>query len=149
MSEETIENITKSDGNFAPTFVDHHLLPDMNFSGHCLIKNDISVLKNVINLYISYILNPQLRNLNTEFTLSNCLFGPVKLTKNTYLDKYKYIGYGIGFDSRSEFLFTDGSFGKNVIIFGADMSSYVHIDNKEKGILLLGKGPTQVLDDTT
>ena len=26
MSEESIENITKSDSNFAPTFVDHHLL---------------------------------------------------------------------------------------------------------------------------
>ena len=27
MSEENIENITKSDSNFAPTFVDHHVLP--------------------------------------------------------------------------------------------------------------------------
>ena len=32
MSEVSIENITKSDSKFAPTFVDHHLLPDMNFS---------------------------------------------------------------------------------------------------------------------
>ena len=38
MSEENIENVTKSDSNFAPTFVDHQLLPDMNFNGHCLIK---------------------------------------------------------------------------------------------------------------
>ena len=38
---------------------------------------------------------------------------------------------------------------KNVIIFGADMSSSVHIDNKEKGILILDEGPTQGLDDTT
>ena len=36
MSEENIENITKSDSNFAPTFVDHHLLPDINFNEHCL-----------------------------------------------------------------------------------------------------------------
>ena len=26
MSKENIENITKSDSNFAPTFVEHHLL---------------------------------------------------------------------------------------------------------------------------
>ena len=39
MSEENIENITKSDSNFAPTFVDHHVLPDINFNGHCLINN--------------------------------------------------------------------------------------------------------------
>ena len=53
MSEKIIENITKSNSNFALTFVDHHLLPDMNFNGHCLIKNNISISKKVINLYIS------------------------------------------------------------------------------------------------
>ena len=38
---------------------------------------------------------------------------------------------------------------KNVIIFGADMSSSVHVDNKGKDILILGEGPTWGLDDTT
>ena len=42
------------------------------------------------------------------------------------------------------FLHPDGETGKNVIIFGADMSSSVHVDNKKKDILILGKGPTQV-----
>ena len=73
MSEESIENITKSDSNFAPTFVDHYLVPDMNFNGHCLIKSNISIPKKVINLYISYTLCLQLRNLSTDFTLGNCL----------------------------------------------------------------------------
>ena len=52
-------------------------------------------------------LNPWLRNLNTDFTLDNWLFGSVKLTENADPDKYKYSGCGIGFDSRSKFLFTD------------------------------------------
>ena len=52
-------------------------------NGHCLINNNISISKQVINIHISYILNPWLRNLNTDFTLKNCLFGSVKLTKNT------------------------------------------------------------------
>ena len=69
MPEESTENITKSDNNFTPTFAEHHLLPDMNFNGHCLIKKDISVPKKVINLYVSYTLGPQLRNLNTDCTL--------------------------------------------------------------------------------
>ena len=103
----------------------------------------------MINLYISCTLGSQLRNLNIDFTLSNCLFGSVKLTKNADLDKYKYTGYGIEFQSRSEFSFTDGSFGKKVIIFGADTSSFVHTANKGKGILILGEEPTQGLDDTT
>ena len=43
----------------------------------------------------------------------------------------------------------DGSYGKNVIIFGADKSSSVDIDNKGKDILILGEGSTQGLHDTT
>ena len=64
------------------------------------------------------------------------LFGSVKLAKNADLDKYIYSGYGIGFDSRSELSISDGSVGKNVITFGFDINSSVHIDNK-------GKDPTQ------
>ena len=32
MSEESIETMTRSDSNFASTFVYHHLFPDMNFN---------------------------------------------------------------------------------------------------------------------
>ena len=96
MSEESLENINISDRNFAPTFVDHHSLSDINFNGECLIKNSTSVPKKVINLYISYTLGPRLRNSNKDFTLSNFLFWTVKLTKNAHLDKYKYNGYSIG-----------------------------------------------------
>ena len=39
--------------------------------------------------------------------------------------------------------------GKKIIIFGVDMSSSLHIDNKGKDILILGEGPTEGLDDTT
>ena len=101
-----------------------------------------------MNLCNSYTLGPKLRNLNTYFTLGNCLFGSAKLTKNVHLDKYKYSGYSIGFDSRSEFSLPDSALGQNVIIFGADMSSSVHVVNKGKDILILDERPTQGLDDT-
>ena len=39
--------------------------------------------------------------------------------------------------------------GKNVIIFGADISSSVHIDNKEKDMLIHGEGPILEFDDTS
>ena len=58
MLEENIKNITKLDINLVPTFVDHHVLPDKNFNGHCLINDNISIPKYVINLYISYKLSP-------------------------------------------------------------------------------------------
>ena len=41
------------------------------------------------------------------------------------------------------------SWEKNVIIFGADMSLSVHVDNYGKDILILGEEPTQGLDATT
>ena len=47
MSEENIENITKSDSNFAPTFVDQHLIPYISFNRHCLIKRNISISKKI------------------------------------------------------------------------------------------------------
>ena len=52
ISEENIENITKSDRNFAPTFADHHVLQDINFNGDCLINN-FDIPEEVRNIYIS------------------------------------------------------------------------------------------------
>ena len=95
-----------------------------------------------VNLYICYTLDRWSRYLVIDFVLGYCFFGSENLTKDADPDKDKYSGYGIGFNSRSQFSFTDGSMGKNVIIFGADMSSFVHVDNNEKDILILGEGPT-------
>ena len=38
--------------------------------------------------------------------------------------------------------------GQKVLIFGADMSSSIHIDNKKKDILVLGRGPKKGLEST-
>ena len=70
------------------------------------------------------------------------------MTENADIDKYGYSGYEIGFDKRSRLLFSGGEFGQNVIIFGADMSSSVQVNNKTKDILILGKGPTEGLEHT-
>ena len=58
--------------------------------------------------------------------------------KNADIEKYRYSGYGIGSDRRSSFSFPSGGFGPNVLIFGADMSSSIHIDNTKNDILVLG-----------
>ena len=50
------------------------------------------------------------------------MFGAVKLTKNADPDKYKYSGYGIGFDLQSEFLLPDGSMGKMLLLLEATWS---------------------------
>ena len=111
----------------------------MEFKGICLKQDSVSFLqkKKVVNLYISYELDTSSKDLNTDFTLGNCLFGAVKLTKNADPDKYKYSSYGIGFDSCSRFSWTDESEGKSAIIFQVDNGSSVHIDGRNKNILAL------------
>ena len=141
MPEECIENITKSNSNFVPTFVDHYSLPNIIFNEHYLIKSNISIpKKSNKSIYICYISGTQLRNTSTDFTLSNCLFGSVKLTKNADPNKYKCNNYIVGFDSRSEFPYTGGSIGRHIVIVGGDISSTVYVDNKGKSNLILGEG---------
>ena len=80
---------------------------------------------------------------NFDLALENCLFGAINLTKNNDIDNHKYLGYGIEFDARETFLFFDGSFAQNVIIFGANMRYPIHANNKTKDILILGEGLTR------
>ena len=70
------------------------------------------------------------------------------MTKNADINKYKYSGYGIGFDRHGGFSSPGIGLGRNVISFGVDMSSSTKIDNRKKDILTLGKGPTQELRHT-
>ena len=122
----------------------------LEFKGICIKQEDRTVFipKYVVNLYIFCELNMWPQDLNAEFTLKDCLFGNVRITKNTDSNKYSCSGCGIRFDSHSLILLPH-DWGKNAIIFGADMSSSVHVNNKNKDILILGKGKTKGLDNTT
>ena len=60
-----------------------------------------STPNSVVNLFIAWELNIWSRDLDTDFTLKDCLFGTLKPTKNGDPDKYSYSWYGTGFDSRS------------------------------------------------
>ena len=86
-----------------------------------------------VNIYIVYELGVSSPN-DSDPTIKKCLSGAVTLTKSADIEKYGYSGYGIGFDRRSRFSFPSGGFGQNVLIFGADMSSFPHIDNKKRHI---------------
>ena len=118
----------------------------LSFIGYLLKQDKVTYNHgSIINIYIVYRLTPYVNT--SGITLENCLFGAVKLTKNADSDKYKYSGYGIGFDSRGSFSHSSGGYGKNVIIFGADMSSSAHANNK-RNILVLGKDFIQGMDNT-
>ena len=84
----------------------------------------------IVNIYIIYRLTPDTKD--SSVTLQNCLFGAVKLTKNADIDEYKFSGYGIGFYSRGSFSHPSGGYGRNVVIFEADLSSSTHANNKTR-----------------
>ena len=99
----------------------------------------------ILNIYIVYELGAS-SPYGNDHTLKNYFFSVVTLTKYADIDKYWYSGYGIGFDRKSVSSFPGGGFRQNILIFGADMSSSAHIDNKKKDIFVLGKGPAQGLE---
>ena len=78
-------------------------------------------------------------------TLENCLFGAAKLSKNDDISKYKYSGYVFWIRN---FFTSKWSIGKNVIIFGAYMSSSARANNKTRSILVLVKDFIQGIDNT-
>ena len=84
----------------------------------------------IVDIYIVYEID-RCRNISSYSTLENYFFGAVKLTKHVDIDMYKYSGYGIGFDRKGSFLIGN-EIGKNVIVFGVDMRSSSHNDNKKK-----------------
>ena len=115
----------------------------VKFNGISLKQDKLTyTLGKIVNIYIVYEISKSI-NISNYPTLENCLFSAVSLTKNADIDRYKYSGYGIGFDRHGSFSFPGTGLGRNVIIFGVDMSSSTKIDNRKKDILILGKGPTQ------
>ena len=62
-----------------------------------------------MKLFMVYELDRWSQDLKAVFTLKDCIFGAIKLTKNADPDKYFYLGYGTGFDPRS--LFSYPGFG--------------------------------------
>ena len=86
----------------------------LKFVGICLKRYQVAYrYKKVVSIYVIYEENLWENAQGADFTLGNSLFGAVKMTKNTAIDKYSYSGYGIGFDARGSFLLLNGSwFGK-------------------------------------
>ena len=132
LSAEGIKPPTTSDNSLTPELSYYGTKTRVKFTGSCLKQPKSSYThEKVVNIYNVYELGASTSQDNDP-TLKYCLFGAVTLTKNANIGKYRYSGYGIGFDRRSSFSFPSGGFGQNILIFGVDMSSSAHIDNKKK-----------------
>ena len=148
LSDESIKPPTTTNNSLTPKLNYYGTKTKIKFTGSYLKQSSHIFTNNkIVNIYIVYELAASSSH-DSDPTIKNCLFGAVTLTKKADIEKYKYSGYGIGFDRRSNFSFPSGGFGQNVLIFGADMSTSIHIDNNKKDILVLGRGPTQGLEST-
>ena len=117
LSDERINSIKTSDYGITPKLNYYGTKARVEFNGRCLKQDKITYTHvNIVNIYIVY----ELTGCNSddnENTVKNTLFGAVTLTKNA--DIYKCFSFPV-FGSR-----------QNVIIFGVDMSTSVHVDNKK------------------
>ena len=112
-------------------------------------ENDIISGGPIINIYIVYETSP--RTINSNFVFRDYLFVAIKITNttNSDTDELQYSGYGIGFDSTINFTHPDGGNGRNVIIFGAELSNSAHATNQTQSVLVLGRDFIQKVNDTT
>ena len=134
-----------------PTTNDYNINPQLSylctktrleFKGNCLKQDKYTYDHGkVVNIYTVYEINKNF-SISSYSALENCLLGADSLTKNVDIDKYKYFGYGIGFDRHGYFSHPSGGTGINVIIFGVDMNSFTKFDNRKTDILILGASHT-------
>ena len=145
LSNESIKPPTTSNNILTPTLNYCGTKKKVSFSRACLKQDQVTFNNGkIVNIYIVYkiIRIANINNRDDNLTVQNALFGAVSLTKDADVNKYKYSGYEIAFDRTSNVSFPGSGYGQNVIIFGVDMNSSIHID-----ILILGKGPTQGLGE--
>ena len=157
-SSDTNMNAVANAKNNLPNFKNDGRM-HVYLSGNHFQQNEVGIPNNdnVINIYCVYKLDPIASSRDTSFTLQDALFGAMQITKNaTDNSKNNYKGYGICFDEGIQFfhIMTEGgrthiTNGRNVLIFGADMSFSIHATNRTNHKYVMGDGLTQGIHDTT
>ena len=144
MSDEKTDSVS----GFTRPFIEYtNARIKLKFDGSILREKLSTSLRLIANYYMVYTLNP--RTNSSNIVLENCLLGKIKMTKNANTDKYKYQVHVIGFDLSGIFSHPNAGDGKNVVIFGVDMTNSKHPNNKTKDVLVLGHNLIQKIDDTT
>ena len=139
MSDESLNSNTASNYTINPELSLYGTKTRAEFNGSCLKQYKVTYNhRTIVNIYIFYKISKN-HNISSYSTLEICLFGAVRLTKSADIDQYKSSGYGIGFDRKRDFSFDSRGFGRNCIIFGADMSSSSHANIKKIIFLSLVK----------
>ena len=103
MSNEKFEVVSRSNNTLTPSINYYGDKTRLIFTGSVLQQKTVVYShKKVVNLYVFYEIT-NFHGIDSYLTLTNALFGAVKLTKNSDIEKHKYSGYGIGFDDHGFF----------------------------------------------
>ena len=136
LSDESMNPLTTSNKFLNPSLDYAGTKVRVKFNGDGLKQKKFTFTHGkIVKIYIVFEVEGSV-SISYYPTLENCLFGVVKLTKHFDVVYYKYSGYGIGF-YRKGFYSIGDEIGRNVIIFGVDMSSSSYIDNNNKKKLFL------------
>ena len=116
----------------------------VHLSGNHFQQNKVIIPNNnnIINIYCVYELDPIASTRDTSYTIQITM----QITKSaTDYDKNNYKGYAKCFDERSQFGHTitengraHTTNGRNVLIFGVDISFSAHATNRANHIYLMG-----------
>ena len=109
-----------------------------------------STTKSIVNIYI--VCKLSIKSISSCNALKNCLFGATEVRKpnnTTDPQKWQYSGYGLAFDRTGQFTHNDSSLARNIITFGADLSTSRHSTSKTQNILVLGHAFIQKTNNTT
>ena len=143
LSDEIVKSL---DNTLAPKLVYSGEKMYVKFDGNYLKQDKITFNHGkTVNIYIVYEITKNNPISNGYSIIENCLFG---LIKNSTIHEFGYNEYEIGFDSKGTFSHPSGGFGRNVLIFGADVSLSAHANNKKRTILVLNEGIIQIPSTT-
>ena len=133
LSDERINSIKTPNYIITPKLNYYGTKTRVEFNGSCLKQDKVTFNHGkVVNIYIVYEISKSI-NISDCPTLENCLYGAVTLTKNADIDKYKYSGYGVGFDRHGSYSHPRSG-NRRDVIFGVNMSSSTKTDNRKKDI---------------
>ena len=113
LSNESLEVFSTSDSRLPPSINHYGEKVRLRFTGSVLQQKTVTYSHNeVVNVYVVYEIT-NFHDIDNYPTLTNALFGAVKLTKNADIGKSKYFDYGIGFDGHGYFSHSSGGTGRN------------------------------------
>ena len=98
LSNKSFEVVSKTDNTLIPSINYYGDKVRWRFTGSVFQQKAVTYSHTkFVSLYVVYEIT-NYHGTNNYPTLTKTLFGAVKLTKKADIDKYKYSGYGIGFN---------------------------------------------------